>query len=238
MTATPSELPRTPTDRPEPGAVSSTPPLQRWLVERRNAEHTPDSIAAELVASGWDADGAARAALRSLRSTDRQSLTYAALALSAGFGALGLATSAHLLIAGNPSPLELTWMLSMTIVALPIAAVTAVLARRIEARSRFVLWSASRRSWFGALALCTATVGVIRLLTYLFSAIATLTGASSADFRVADGAQVLISLAVAGPLFLWSFSEWRRSNLVLSALGDDDRRAAPAPDVAHERPTS
>ena len=197
--------------------------LRRWLTEQRNAEVRPDEIAAELVASGWDADAAARLSLGSLRSSDRQTLTYAALNLSAGLAALGAATSAHLLLAGNPDPYELTCMLTMFLVATPIAVVVARAAARIEGRSEFVMWSGSRRGWYGALALCTGVVGIVRLLSYVFGAIATLTGASDADFTVVSAAQVAVSLAVSIPMFLWSFREWRRSNLVISALGDERR---------------
>ena len=195
--------------------------LQRWLTERRNAGVRPDAIAAELVASGWDADTAARLSLRSLRSSDRQTLTYAVLTLAAGFAALGAASSAHLIIDGNPDPILLTCMLTLWLIATPIAVVVRFAARRVESRSSFVMWSGSRRGWYGALASCTALVGIERLLNYVFHAIATLTGASSGDFTLAAAAQVVISLAVSIPMFLWSFREWRRSNLVISALSGD-----------------
>ena len=195
--------------------------LQRWLTERRNAGVRPDAIAASLVASGWDADSAARMSLRSLRSSDRQTLTYAALNLSAGLAALGAATSAHLIVDGNPDPILLTCMLTMWLIATPIAVVVWFAARRIEARSSFVMWSGARRGWFGALALCTGVVGIGRLLHYVFAAIATITGASSGEFTLAAGAQVALSLGVSIPMFLWSFREWRRSNLVISALSVD-----------------
>ena len=195
--------------------------LQRWLTERRNAGVRPDAIAAELVAAGWDADTAARLSLRSLRSSDRQTLTYAALTLAAGFAALGAASSAHLIIDGNPDPILLTCMLTLWLIATPIAVVVRFAARRGESRSSFVMWSGSRRGWYGALAFCTGLVGLGRLLNYVFHAIATLTGASSGDFTLAAAAQVAISLAVSIPMFLWSFREWRRSNLVISALSGD-----------------
>ncbi len=195
--------------------------LQRWLTERRNAGVRPDAIAAELVGAGWDADGAARISLRSLRSSDRQTLTYAALTLSAGLAALGAATSAHLIVDGNPDPVLLTCMLTMWLIATPIAVVVGCAARRVESRSSFVMWSGARRGWYGTLALCTGLVGIGRLLHYVFAAIATLTGASSGEFTAAAAAQVGLSLAVSIPMFLWSFREWRRSNLVISALSSD-----------------
>jgi hypothetical protein len=196
--------------------------MHHWLVRRRNAGATPDTIARELVANGWDADRAARTSLRSLRSADRQTLTYAALTVAAGLGALGTASSLHLVLDGNPDPELLAWTLCVALVALPIAATIGYLASRIEARSRYVMWSASRRGWFGALALSAATVGIVRLLTYLYQAMTALTGASSSDSAGTDAAQVGVSLVIAVPLFTWSFLEWRRSNLVISALGEDE----------------
>ncbi|CAN5632391.1 hypothetical protein BH10ACT3_BH10ACT3_01490 [soil metagenome] len=211
--------------------------LSQWLVDERNAGHTPDSIAVTLVRSGWDADTAARTSLRSLRSADRQSLTYAALNVAAGVGALGVASAAHLVLSGNPNPVQLTWMLTIAFVAGPIALAVAAAARRVESRSRYVLWSASRRAWFGALAFCTGAVGIVRLLVYLFSAIATLTGASTESFSVVSAAQVVVTLTVAAPLFSWSFRQWRRSNLVISALSDRaDDHAEPRTGVQGDTP--
>jgi hypothetical protein len=233
-----------PTERPTasaPGAVTgpedrtvgrdtgwSHQMLRNWLTERRNAGETPADIAADLVRSGWDADTSARVALRSLRSADRQTLTYATLCLCAGFAALGTASSGHLLLAGNPEPMTLTTMLTLALVATPIAITAALGARRAEQRSTFVMWSPARRGWFGALALCTGLVGIVRLLGYVFGAIATLTGAVDDDFSVVAALQVLVSLSVALPLFVVSFREWRRSNLVIAALSDDRQEAAGA----------
>ena len=201
--------------------------LQAWLVEHRNRGTTPDRVAAELVANGWDADAAARVAMRSLRSADRATLNYAALTLGAGLAGLGAAGATHLVLAGNPDPWQLTWMLSIAVVAVPITGVAGWSVREVQARSRFVMWSPSRRGWFGALALCTGAVGLVRLLGYVFAAIATLTGASDRPFTAVAAAQVAVSLAVAVPLFVWSLREWRRSNLVISALERHDREAAP-----------
>lgn len=201
--------------------IGSLAERRQWLVTRRNAGCTPAEITEELVASGWDADTAAAVSLQSLRSSDRQTLTYAVLTLASGLGALATATSAHLMLEGNPDPWALTTSLATAIVLVPIAVIAGVAARRAENRSRFVLWSPSRRGWFGALAVCTALVGLYRLLSYLVLALATLTGARDESLDVATGSQVLVSLAVSIPLFVWSFAQWRRSNIVLSSLADN-----------------
>lgn len=217
----PSDFTTTPPARP------STPhyrPLDvgQWLVNERNATTTPDEITTKLIASGWDADTAARTSLRSLRSSDRHTLTYAALNICLGLAALGLATSLHMMIQGNLDPYALTWMLTLTIVTAPIAGVSGYFAHRAEKESDFVMWSPSRRGWFGALAVCTGSIGLIRLIIYVYDAIATLTGASVEKFSLESASQVVVSLAISIPLFVWSFIQWRRSNLVISALTKDD----------------
>lgn len=64
---------------------------------------------------------------------------------------------------------------------------------------------------------------MVRLLSYLLQVIATPTGASEGELTGLDLAQVVVSLAIAAPMLLWSALQWRRSNLVLSALGDTGR---------------
>lgn len=219
-------------ESPRPRTQTRFPNTGQWLIDQRNAKATPDEITTRLISNGWDADSAARASLRSLRSSDRHTLTYAALNLSTGLAALGLATALHLLIAGNPDPHALTWMLTMTVITTPIAAVSGYFTHRAERTSDFVMWSPSRRGWFGALAVCTGIVGLVRLIAYVYNAIATLTGASTERFSLESASQVVVSTAISIPLFVWSFIQWRRSNLVISALTSDEqvsRRASASP---------
>ena len=77
--------------------------------------------------------------------------------------------------------------------------------------------------WFATLAACTAIIGLIRLITYVYLVIAAMTGARSTPLTPDDQFQVLISLAIVVPLFVWSFHEWRRSDVVLSGLKELDR---------------
>lgn len=195
--------------------------VARWMAVQRNAMATPDEITSQLIANGWDADAAARASLRSLRSSDRHTLNYAALTIASGLAALGAATLTHQLIDGNRTPDSLTRMLTMTIVAIPIAVITGYYAWRAERTSPFVMWSPSRRGWFGALAFCTGSVGIVRLTAYVHQTLSTLTGASPGAFSWPSAAQVLVSMVISVPLFVWSFVQWRRSNLLISALGSD-----------------
>ncbi len=202
--------------------------LQAWLVEHRNRGTTPDRVAAELVANGWDADAAARVAMRSaaIGGPGDPELRCAHPRRRARRARRGRRDAPR--ARREPGP-----------VAAHLDAVDRgrggadhrrcglVGPRGPGAFSRFVMWSPSRRGWFGALALCTGAVGLVRLLGYVFAAIATLTGASDRPFTAVAAAQVAVSLAVAVPLFVWSLREWRRSNLVISALERHDREAAP-----------
>jgi len=197
------------------------PRLDAWLTARRNAGATPAEITTALVASGWSADAAATASLRSLRRSDRHGLLYGTLCWSTGLAAVGFTTAAHQLLGATPDRPFAALALTVSVVATPIAAVTAVAARRTEHRSTHAVWSPSRRAWFAILATCTAVVGIVRLVTYVYAVIASLTAATTEPLLGVDLVQVVISLTVALPLFWWSFTEWRRSNVVISGLREE-----------------
>ena len=193
-----------------------------WLTGRRNDGATPPEITAELVASGWPADTAAAAALRSMRAEDRQDLLWFALCWSSGLAAVGVTTGVHQLLADSPDRPLAAEALTLAIVMAPIAVLCGWLARRAEARSPFAVWSPARRSWFGTLAAATAGVGLVRLVTYLYQVVSSVVGGEwSTPLSGRDLAQVLVSLSVSIPLFTWSFLEWRRSNVAISALSRD-----------------
>lgn len=221
--------------QPRTGSVPSTAAdwcvgdaTDTWLTARRNDGATPAEIAAELVGNGWSADAASRRALSSLRSSDRQPVLWFVLCWAAGLAAVGLTTAVHQLLMPFPDRPLAAGALTLAVVMAPIAAVCGVLARRAEDASDFTVWSPERRFWFGLLALCTAVVGIVRLITYVYVVIASLVAATPEPLYGRDLAQVAVSLAVAVPLFWWSFGEWRRSNIVLSALDDGERDEAAA----------
>ena len=192
-----------------------------WMTARRNQGSTPAEIAQELVTNGWSADDAARRALQSLRSSDRQPVLWFSLCWSAGLAAVGFTTAAHQLLAPFPDRQLAASALTLSVVMAPIAFLRGALARRTERSSTFAVWSPERRFWFGTLATCTAVVGIIRLITYVYAVIASLVAATPQPLYGEDLAQVAVSLGVAVPLFWWSFNEWRRSNLVISGLRAD-----------------
>lgn len=197
------------------------PEVAEWLAQQRNAGATPATIASELVARGWDADTAADTARRSLRRSDHHRVLYGALCWSAGLGSLGLATGLHQVLADTPAPGLAALAFTLAVVLLPLAAWCAWLARSVESTSPHAVWSPTRRMWFATLAALTATIGLVRLITYVYLVIASLTGARSAPLSTGDQLQVLVSLGIVIPLFAWSFREWRRSDVVISGLRDD-----------------
>lgn len=195
----------------------------QFLTERRNAGVTPDVITRELIANRWSADNAAAAALRSLRRTDHHALLYWTLTFSAGFAALAIASALHLAMIPElqRSALALATWITIALVALPLALVSGHFAKQVEARSPHAVWSPTRRALFGTLAGATAVVGAGRLLTYVFEAVAALVGVSGYEITPASLPQVIVSLATSVPLFTWALMEWRRSNVLIRGLGDD-----------------
>lgn len=229
--ATPqTPFPLDPRPGPSPSGPSASGPARvqwsgtdvgHWLAQRRNAGDTPAEIATLLVRHGWDADAAADTSLRSLRRSDRHRVLYATLCWSVGLAALGLATGLHQVLSPHlDHDARVTAAFSFTLVVVlgPLAGFCAWSAKRTEAESPHAVWSPTRRMWFGTLALCTATVGLIRLVTYVYRMIAAMVGARDMALEPSDQFQVVVSLAVAVPLLVWSFLEWRRSDVVISGL--------------------
>ena len=202
-----------------PRQTEPAPNLEAWLVTCRNAGATPPEIADTLISAGWSADHAATASLGSLRSTDQQQLLWFSLCWSAGLAAVGLTTTLHQMLSAYPNPQLAALTLTVSLVMAPIAFLCNWQAGRTEESSMFAVWSPSRRLWFGTLASCTAVVGLVRLISYLYTVMFSLLsprGQIPLDGR--DFAQVMVSLAVAIPMFTWSFTQWRRSNVAISGL--------------------
>lgn len=195
----------------------------QFLTERRNAGVTPDAITRELIANGWSADSAAAAALRSLRRTDQHGLLYWTLTFSAGFAALATASALHLAMIPETqrSALSLAIWITIALVALPLALVSGHFAKQVEAHSAYATWSPTRRALFGTLSGVTAVIGVGRLLTYVFEAVAATVGVAGYELTPASLPQVIVSIAVSVPLFTWALLEWRRSNVLIRGLGEE-----------------
>lgn len=228
LPAPPTTHLRTVDPRPGPIIVSTPwrrPEVAAWLASRRNAGATPATIATDLVAQGWDADVAADTARRSLRRSDHHRVLYGTMCWSMGLGALGLATGMHQLLADTPDPRRAALSFTLAVVLLPLAGWCVWVARALEATSPHAVWSPTRRMWFATLATSTAVIGLVRLITYVYLVIASLTGARARPLTPDDQFQVLVTLLVAVPLFTWSLREWRRSDVVLSGLSELAGRA-------------
>ena len=202
--------------------------LRLWLVAQRNDGRTPDVIARSLIECGWDQDSAAAASLDSLRSRDRHQLPYMALCWGVGLAALSLGSAGHLALDRSGelnhwirqhASTTLATLLTVAVVTIPIAVVAFLATRRIEASEPHALWSPTRRSLFGALAVGSGAIGVLRLLEYVHRVISALVGVDGYQFTLTSLAQVGITLGIATPLFVWSLREWKRSNVARSRLG-------------------
>ena len=96
-----------------------------WMTARRNQGSTPRRSPQELVGNGWSADDAARRALQSLRSSDRQPVLWFSLCWSAGLAAVGFTTAAHQLLAPFPDRELAASALTLSVVMAPIASCVA-----------------------------------------------------------------------------------------------------------------
>lgn len=207
-----------------------------WLVNRRNEGATPDEICADLVAGGWDADTAAVTALSSLRTADRHRLLYIAECWGAGLAALGAGSAAHIALRGNADPLALASFLTLMLVAAPVGIAAGVWARKVEDSEPHAIWSPTRKALFATLASCTAFVGIVRLLSYTFAVVAAAVGAEGYEFTPSSIVQVMVTVGLAAPLFWWSLTEWKRSNVALRSLRPvDPSTRPPAWSVSSER---
>ncbi len=205
---------------------SQSAQIRGYQVERRNAGVTPDIITAELVGAGWDADTAARTALGSLRRGDQHALLYWTLTFSAGFAALATASALHLAMIPSTqrSAMALAVWITVALVAIPLALVAGRFARDVEQADDHAIWSPTRRSLFGVLAGATGVIGLGRLLTYVFQAVAALVGVAGYEVGPESLPQVIVSLAISVPLFTWSLMQWRRSNVLIRGLSSEHDR--------------
>src|SRR5690606_2568465 len=111
---------------------------------------------------------------------------YGTLCWSVGLGALGLATGLHQLLADTPDPEWAALAFTLAVVLLPLAGWCLWSAQQVEASSAHAVWSPTRRMWFATLAACTAIIGLIRLITYVYLVIAALTGARATPLTPDD----------------------------------------------------
>jgi len=222
------------TQRPAGPDQAAGPATAAWLVRCRNAGWTPDQICVGLVEHGWDADAAAAMSLHSLRSSDRHQLLYNGLCWGAGLGVLGAGSAAHIALTAGRDPVELASAITLMLVATPLAIGCGIVARKVESNEAHSIWSPTRRVLFATLAACTAVVGLFRLLAYTFEAVAAAVGADGFDFTPASVVQVMVTICLAGPLFWWSLSEWKKSSVVhrsLTSVGRVERDTS-APQLA------
>jgi hypothetical protein len=193
----------------EPGVVIAR--TEAFLDQCKDDLVHPDDVARQLVRGGWDASTAALVSERYRGRFDEHRLGYSGFLFAVGFSALSAGSVAHLLLAMaeglEPSRDALAFWLSILVIALPFAVWSWTWVRRVDATDPVAAWSRPRQSLARTLLWCCGIVGGARLLHYVFTAVATLTGAGWADDRnpLVGLANVAVTAGMTVPLGIWAF---------------------------------
>jgi hypothetical protein len=184
---------------------------ERFLDECQAAGTHPDELARQLVRAGWEPGTAHVVATRYRGRFDEHRLGYAGFLFSVGFGALALGSVGHLLLngveAGAVASDSLAFWLTLLVIAVPFGVWSWVWVQRVDATDPVAAWSGPRRSLATTLLWGCGVVGGFRLLHYVGTLIADLTGASwSNDGNLLVGlGNVAVTAGITIPLGVWAF---------------------------------
>jgi hypothetical protein len=193
----------------EPGIVIAR--TERFLDECEAAGVHPDELARQLVRGGWDPRTASIVAGRYRARFDEHRLGYAGFLFSVGLGALALGSVGHLVLdgieSGRTSSDALAFWLTILVIAVPFGIWSWVWVQRVDDTDPVAAWSGPRRSLATTLLWGCGIVGGGRLLHYVYTVIADLTGASWADGGnlVVGLANVAVTAGITLPLGVWAF---------------------------------
>lgn len=193
----------------EPGVVIAD--TEMFLDDCERAFVPPERVESQLVRAGWEPYTAMQVTERYRARFDEHPLGYAGFLFSVGFSALSAGSTGHLLLAfaegRDPSPEALAFWLTILVIAVPFAIWSWLWVRRVDDSDPVAAWSGPRRTLATALLWCCGIVGGFRLLHYVFTFIATITGSGWAtDRNLAVGfAHVLVTTSITLPLGIWSF---------------------------------
>lgn len=220
-TGPPSNLPPPPgrTDGP-PTTTANAPAanagvdLHSWLEVRRRRGSSPDEVAIELRSLGWTEPSISDAIAQYVPEADRQPLAWWSLYAGAGITALGTATFTHIAVDGLSSGSRNLAAVSATgvILAAPFAIWGYIATRRTMERSPAARYSSVRRTALDTLLWAVFVIAILRLLVYVFQLVGGLLdvdGVTGSSLTALG--QALVTLAVAGPLWAWGWSERRNS---------------------------
>jgi len=193
----------------EPGVVIAR--TEAFLDECQSAAVHPDDVERQLVRAGWEAHTAMLVVERYRGRFDEHRLGYAGFLFAVGFAALSAGSTGHLLLAmaegADPSRDALAFWLTVLVLAIPFGIWSWMWVRRVDDADPVAAWSRPRRSLATTLLWCSGIVGGARLLHYVYTLIATLTGAHWAeDGNLLVGlANVAVTAGITIPLGTWAF---------------------------------
>jgi hypothetical protein len=190
---------------------SNAAELVSWLDDRERELAHPRLVESQLVHAGWHQGHAVAAAAQYRRRFNEHALGYSVLMVTTGVAALSAGTAGHLATAGLDQPINrnaLAGWLSALVCSLPFAVWSHRWAARVDRLDPVAAWSRSRRTMALMLAWACGVVGAVRLFIYAAELIGVVLGASWATSVsvVAGAINVAITVGIALPLGLWSFS--------------------------------
>jgi hypothetical protein len=171
----------------------------------------PAEVAHRLVRQGWPDVAAHQVGERYRRRFDEHPLGYSAFLFTVGFTGLSLGSSAHLLLdeldGRSADPDTLALWLTVLVIAAPLSAWSWRWIARVDDDDPVAVWSRPRRTLARTLLWACGLVGGFRLLHYVFTLIATITGSSWASDRslLVGLANVAVTTAITFPLGYWAF---------------------------------
>jgi hypothetical protein len=193
----------------EPGIVIAE--TEQYLDRCQVASIHPDEVARQLVRAGWDPTTANVVAERYRGRFDEHRLGYAGFLFSVGFAALAAGSVGHLLLelvdGGDPADGALTFWLTVLVLAVPFGIWSWLWIRKVDDTDPVAAWSRPRQSLARTLLWCCGIVGGGRLLHYVYTLIADLTGSGAAnDGNLLVGlGNVAVTACITVPLGTWAF---------------------------------
>jgi hypothetical protein len=181
-----------------------------WLDQSEADLVHPGRVEDQLRRQGWAPMPAAAIANQYRRRFNEHTLGYTALLVTTGVSALALGTTGHILTGGLNRPVNrnaLAIWLSVLLCLLPFATWAHHWAARVDREDPVAVWSRPRRTLAQVLLWACGVVGGLRLITYATQLVGSLVHASwvAGHSLLAGFINVLIAIAIALPLGLWSY---------------------------------
>jgi hypothetical protein len=181
--------------------------LDAHIAEAKAAGLTTDQIGRSLASAGWHPTDVALALQRSDQPPSG-SFGYAWLFFGLGFAGLSLAGTFHVMLDGlkeQPSRTALVGWLTILICSAPFAAAAIRWATVAEQRTPALRRSAVRKGLGQTLLWVVGFVGMARLIEFVARFLSALLGTTPQANSGVALMQVLVTIAIAGGLFWWTW---------------------------------